>query len=133
MLDAGGGAAIAGAVQGIAAGTKQLANVAAEGHFAISEEGGRALLQAIKEMRHWIHDQSNRLTQLAQQPPIGGSYGAETIKPYAQSVATDQQGFIAMLKEFGDSLADAEQGINDAMDNYRKMDTDLAKPYTVEA
>lgn len=134
MLDAGGGGgAISGAIQGIAAGTKNLAAAAAEGHFAISEEGGRALLQAIREMRDWINGQDNRMLVLEQEPPLGSSHGAQAIKPYSRDVAADQQGFIAVLKEFGGSLDDAEQGIQDAIKNYHAMDTTLAKPYTVEA
>jgi len=131
MLDAGFGAAI----QGIAAGAKSLASAAAEGHFAVSEEGGRALLQAIREMRDWINGQDNRMLVLEQEPPLGGSHGAQAIKPYSRDVATDQQGFIAILKAFGTSLDDAERGIQDAMRNYKTMDTELATPYndTVEA
>lgn len=134
MLDAGGGGGFsAAAIQGIVAGTKKLASAAAEGHFAISEEGGRALLQAVREMRDWINGQDNRMVALQQAPPIGSSFGAEAIKPYARDVAADNQGFIAMLKAFGDSLNDAERGIEEAMNNYRTMDKDLAKPYSVEA
>jgi hypothetical protein len=134
MLDpGGGGAAIGAAMQSIAKQTANFASAAAEGHFAINENGGKALLQAIREMRDWINSQDRRLYQLQQQPPLGGSHGAETLKPYVQNVATDQQGFIPMLQAFGQSLDQAEQGINDAMGNYHKMDTELAKPYTLEA
>jgi hypothetical protein len=134
MLDpAGGGVAIGAAMASIAKQTASFANAAAEGHFAINENGGRALLQAIREMRDWINSQGDRLYQLQQQPPLGSSHGAETMKPYVQQVASDQQGFVTMLKAFGQSLDDAEQGIQEAMGNYRRMDTELAKPYTVEA
>lgn len=134
MLDpAGGGVAIGAAMASIAKQTASFANAAAEGHFAVNENGGRALLQAIREMRDWINSQDRRLYQLQQPPPLGGSHGAETMKSFVPQVAIDQQGFITMLKAFGDSLDQAEQGIQDAMGNYRTMDTELAKPYTVEA
>jgi hypothetical protein len=139
MLDPGGGggvaigAAIGAAAKSLQKSTADFAVQAAEGHFAVSEEGGRALLQAIREMRGWINDQGLRLNLLAQEPQLGGSHGAQAMKPFMQQVASDQQGFITMLQAFGDSLDQAEQGINDAMNNYRKMDTELAKPYTAGA
>jgi hypothetical protein len=131
MLDAGGGGGVpmSAAMAGIAQGAANFASAAAEGHFAVSEEGGRALLQAIREMRDWLNGQDIRLTQLSQLPPLGSSHGAEAVKPFVRDVAADQQGFIAMLMAFGDSLADAEKGITDAMGNYRHMDTELATPY----
>ncbi|MGH3878518.1 MAG: hypothetical protein ACRDSK_15925 [Actinophytocola sp.] len=125
--------AISAAVASIAQNAASFAKAASEGSFAVSENGGRALLQAIREMRDWINAQDNRLYQLQQPPPLGTSHGAETLKPYVQNVATDQEGFITMLKAFGDSLDQAEQGIQDAMANYKTMDTQLARPYTAEA
>lgn len=139
MLDPGGGggvgigAAIGAAAASLQKSTADFASSAAEGHFAVSEEGGRALLQAITEMRDWIDRQHLKLNLLQQEPQLGGSHGAQAMKPFVQQVATDQQGFITMLTAFGDSLDRAEQGINDAMGNYRRMDTELAKPYTEKA
>jgi hypothetical protein len=139
MLDPGGGggvgigAAIGAAAASLQKSTADFAVQAAEGHFAVSEEGGRALLQAIREMRGWIDGQGGRLTLLDQEPQLGGSHGAQAMKPFVQQVASDQQGFITMVNAFRDSLDKAEQGINDAIGNYRRMDTDLAKPYTAEA
>jgi hypothetical protein len=133
MVDAGFGGAMAAAVQGIAQGAASFAKAAAEGSFSVSESGGRALLEAIREMRDWIDSQGGRLTLLQQQPQLGGSHGAATMKPFVQDVASDQQGFITMLQAFRDSLDQAEQGINTAMRNYHTMDTGIAKNYTVEA
>jgi hypothetical protein len=84
-------------------------------------------------MRDWIDSQGGRLTLLQQQPQLGGSHGASTMKPYVQDVASDQQGFITMLQAFRDSLDQAEQGIKTAMGNYHTMDTGIARNYTVEA
>ena len=125
--------AISDAVASIAKNAASFAKAASEGSFAVNENGGRALLQAIREMRDWINAQDNRLFQLQQPPPLGTSHGAEALKPYVQNVATDQQGFITMLKAFGDSLDQAEQGIQAAMANYKTMDTQLARPYKAEA
>jgi hypothetical protein len=130
MFDAG---AISAAVADIAKGAASFAKAAADGSFAVSESGGRALLEAITEMRTWIEAQDQKLAFLAQEVPLGGSHGAQAMKPYVQQVASDNQGFVTMLRAFYNSLDEAEQGINDAMNNYRHMDTGIAKRYTVEA
>jgi hypothetical protein len=129
MAFPGMGAAVSAAAQAVVQGSKQLATEAAEGRFAISEEGGRALLEAIREMRSWIEGQGHRLTLLAQEPQLGGSHGAQTMKPFVQQVASDQEGFITMLQAFGTSLDAAEQGINDAIGNYHRIDAEHTTPF----
>lgn len=130
MFDIGG---MSAAVAGIAQGAASFAKAAADGSFAVSETGGRALLEAIREMRQWIDGQDSNLYYLEQEPPLGTSHGAQAMKPYMAQVASDNQGFVTMLKAFRDSLDQAEQGIQDAMNNYHHMDTGIAKQYTVEA
>lgn len=127
-MDMGG---ISAAVAGIAKGAANFANAAANGSFAVSETGGRALLEAIREMRDWIDGQAANLALLQQEPQLGGSHGAQAMKPYVQQVAGDQQGFLTMLQAFGASLDQAEQGITDAMGNYKHMDTGIASKYSV--
>lgn len=115
---------------GIAASMKAVRSMGADGHFAVNETGGQALLEAFREMATWVDDNLGRLGTLGEQPPLGSSHGASTIKPYVAEVATDQQGFITMLREFRQSLADAEQGVISAMDNYKQMDQGIAKKYS---
>lgn len=123
--------AMSAAVAGIAKGASDFAKAASEGSFAISERGGRALLEAIEEMSAWIDSQGGRLTLLQQDPRLGGSHGAQTMRPYVQQVASDQQGFITMLQAFRVSLDQAEQGIREAMNNYRSLDDGVAGKYKV--
>ncbi len=130
MLDAGG---MSAAVAAVAQGAASFAKAAADGSFSVSESGGRALLEAIRQMKDWIDSQDSRLYYLQQEPQLGGSHGAQAMKPYVQDVAGDQQGFITMLGAFRASLDDAEQGINDAMGNYHTMDHGIARQYTAEA
>jgi hypothetical protein len=117
MLDAGGMAAIG-------AGMASFKQAAEMKQFTVSPEGGDALLAAIKEMALWVDDNMSRLGYLARQQPLGSSHGAEAMKPYLQEVVTDQQGFVTQLREFRASLADAEQGVIAAMDNYGTTDQD---------
>jgi hypothetical protein len=116
MLDAGGGGGVSNLMGGILA-------AANDGSFAVNETGGTALLQAIREMAKWVDENLADLATLAQQPALGTSNGARAMKPYVQSVAVDQQGFLTMLREFRTSLTAAEQGVIGAMNNYRHIDT----------
>jgi hypothetical protein len=118
MLDVGGGA-------GIVASTQMFARAAAAGSFAVNRTGGSALLAAIEEMRNWIDSEEPFLALLRQQPPLGSSNGAEAIKPHTVNVASDDQGFLTMLREFRTSLDDAYRGIEAAMDAYQETDTGI--------
>jgi hypothetical protein len=100
------------------------------GSFAVNDTGGAALLTAIREMARWVDDNAGALRVLAQQPPLGTSVGANAMKPHVESVATDQEGFLTMLMEFRRSLTDAEQGVLNAMANYREQDSGTAQQYT---
>jgi len=115
MLDDGGGGG--GAFD-------QFANLAQSGGFAISASGGEALLQAIRALRDWIDEQGFTATQLTVQPKLGTSNGAEIMKPYMVSVATDEEGFIPVLAKLSDSLLKAEDAIGAAMSNYGAADED---------
>lgn len=95
---------------------------AASGQFAVNETGGKALLQAIRNMKDWVDENQADLQRLSVQPKLGGSNGASAMKPYMANVASDNQGFLTMLLKFRESLDKAEQGINDAMKNYQATD-----------
>lgn len=121
MLDAGGGGG-GGLIGGVAVGMKTIQKAGADGSFAISAEGGQALIDAFDEMTDWVNDNLGELRNLAQEPPLGTSNGANTVKPYVQNVASDQQGFLTMLLEFKDALVNGKQGVKAAMDNYQNID-----------
>src|ERR1044071_4182004 len=121
MFDVGGG--------GGAALMSGLLAAANDGSFAVNDTGAQALLTAIREMARWVDENIGRLRPLAQQQPLGTSNGAEVIKPYLQDVATDQEGFLTMLRELRTSINDAEPGVIGAMNNYRNIDHDVAGTY----
>lgn len=98
------------------------ASAATSGSFAVNEQGGEALLKAIRDMAAWYTSERARLETLSQEPSLGGSNGANAMKPHVMAVATDGQGFLTQLKAFGESLAKAEEGIKQAMANYRNAD-----------
>jgi hypothetical protein len=116
---------VAGGIGSIVGSAKSFANLASAGGFAVNETGGQALLSAIREMRDWIDTEGRNLTILTQEPPLGSSHGAETMKPYVAEVASDNQGFVTMLQEFRTSLDDAERGIKAAMASYQETDTGI--------
>jgi hypothetical protein len=110
MLDAGGGGGVP-SMDGFMA-------AAASGAFAVSATGGQALLKAIRDLAAVVDNNIADLSMNRRTLPLGGSNGANQMKPYMQDVLTDEQGFITRLKEFRASLVDAETAINAAMANY---------------
>jgi hypothetical protein len=118
--DAIGAAAAAGAA--IGASFMEFAQGAASGSFAISETGGQALLNAIRNLKDWIDENQHNAYQWGEEPLLGQSHGANVMRPYVANVATDGQGFLPNLLSLRASLDDAEAGIKAAMDNYQAMD-----------
>jgi hypothetical protein len=116
------GGAVAGAAAAIGESFAVFAKGAASGSFAISETGGKALLQAIRNMKDWVDENRGDVSQLSVQPKLGGSHGANVMAPFVAEVASDDQGFVPMLMKLRESLEDAERGITDAMKNYQAMD-----------
>ncbi|WP_424184312.1 hypothetical protein ACOBQX_20655 [Actinokineospora sp. G85] len=99
---------------------------AAAGQFAVNQQGGDALLAAIRELAAWIDGQRFSLRSLEQEPQLGSSNAAKVMKPYVLQVAIDHQGFLTQLFALYDSLVKAEQAIMKAMENYRQVDEDSA-------
>ena len=108
--------------EGVVAGSANLLKAANDGTFAISESGGKALLQALREMKDWVDENRGDLFRLKDQPPLGDSQGARAMKQFVPQVASDGQGFLTQLMAFRSSIENAEQGIKTAMANYRAMD-----------
>jgi hypothetical protein len=116
----------AGGFMSIGAAIGQFAEAAKMGGFAVSETGGKALLEAVKDMALWVDENLDSLGALDRQLPLGSSNGAAAMKPYMQNVASDKQGFLTQLREFRSSLAAAEEGITAAMKNYNNIDQGVA-------
>jgi len=122
---------IGGAMASMASSMVSFKEAAAGGSFAVNESGGKALLTAIREMAKWVDGNLADLSTLGKQQPLGSSKGAELMKPYLQNVATDKQGFITQLREFRQSLADAEEGVLAAMKNYGHMEQGIQGNFRV--
>jgi hypothetical protein len=122
MFIADGGGAATSPFDTIGQSMDMFANAASSGSFAINQTGGQALLQAIRNMRDWVDTNQADLNLLSEEPKLGGSNVAIAMKPYMAHIASDGQGFLTMLLKFRESLDKAEQGINDAMKNYKATD-----------
>lgn len=118
-IDDAGGASIGST---IGKSMSDFASGAASGAFAVSEEGGDALLRAIRDMARWVDEEQVRLDILRQKPLLGGSNGATVMAPFIQQVAEDGEGFLTRLNAFRESLIKAEEGIKQAMANYQNTD-----------
>ena len=106
----------------VAANMNQFASTAASGGFAINETGGQALLTAIHDMQDWLAGRLSDARVFQEKLPLGTSHGAEVVKSFNVQVAMDHDGFVTQLLAFRDSLTKAEEGIKQAMDNYRAAD-----------
>lgn len=125
-IDDAGGAALGST---IGKSMSDFAKGAASGAFAVNEEGGKALLAAINDMMEWVNGEKDRLNVLAQQPALGGSNGANVMKPHLQKVANDGEGFLTQLRAFSDSLLKADEGIRQAMQNYQNTDQAISTKF----
>lgn len=114
MLDAGGGGGVP-SMKGFVAAAKS-------GSFAVSESGGQALLSAIRDLARVVDENIADLRTANRALPLGGSNGANQMKPYMRDVLTDDQGFVTRLRQFRQSLVEAEEAINAAMANYKSTD-----------
>lgn len=114
MLDAGGGGGVPSMAGFVAA--------AKSGAFAVSESGGQALISAIRDLAEVVDKNIANMSTNRRKLPLGESNGAKVMKPYMENVLVDDQGFVTRLKEFRDSLVDAEEAINAAMANYKSTD-----------
>lgn len=122
FLADGGGGGGGSPFDAIGKSMDMFAGAAASGGFAVNETGGKALLQAIQNMKDWVDENRNDIQRLSFRIPLGSTTMAEALKPYMNDVLSDGQGFSTMLMKFRDSLNKAEEGIKDAMKNYQATD-----------
>jgi hypothetical protein len=122
MLIADGGGGGGSPFDAIGKSMDMFAGAAASGGFAVNETGGKALLQAIQNMKDWVDENRLEVQRLSFKIPLGSTTMAEALKPYMNNVVSDGQGFMTMLLKFRESLDKAEQGIKDAMKNYQATD-----------
>lgn len=125
MLDAGGGGG--GGVPSMAG----LVAAAASGAFTVNETGGQALLKAIRDLAEVVDNNLADLRTANRALPLGKSNGANQMKPYMRDVLTDDQGFATRLKQFRQTLVDAESAITAAMKNYHSTDADVQGNFRV--
>jgi hypothetical protein len=119
LVDPGGGGA---AFQGISDAVTGIQLAANEG-FAISEEGGQPLLDAIEDLAREVATALGKESVLGSHLPLGSTPNANVYKPFLASVATDPvQGAVPVLRNLHDQLATAHSAIKQAMTNYANTD-----------
>ncbi|HEX5494566.1 MAG TPA: hypothetical protein VFX70_08355 [Mycobacteriales bacterium] len=118
-IDPGDGAA---AFQGISDAVGGIQLAAAEG-FAISENGGQPLLNAIQELQEQVRTALSQSHRLEMQPALGATPNATVYKPFLATIASDPtQGAVPVLKKLQEELTSAHSSIQQAMNNYRATD-----------
>ncbi|WP_018681467.1 hypothetical protein [Actinokineospora enzanensis] len=110
----------------VGTGMADFLQAAQSGSFAVNEQGGQALLTAIRNMIDWIDENQAGWRLLAQQPRLGSTNNAEVLKPFMVQVASDSQGFVTQMMAMRESLGKAQDAIRIAMANYKHTDSDAA-------
>jgi hypothetical protein len=120
LVDPGGGAATSFA--GIHVAVDAIVAAASEG-FAISENGGQPLLNAIQDLQTEVRTALNDSSILTTHPPLGSTPNANIYKPFLATIASDPtQGAITVLKKLQTDLSNAHTAIQKAMNNYHATD-----------
>jgi hypothetical protein len=110
------------AFQGITEAANGIVAAALQG-FAISENGGQPLLDAIQDLRDEVEHALYASQNLQSQPPLGTTPNAEIYKPFLATIASDPvQGAIPVFRQLQDDLDRAAAAIKQAMANYRDAD-----------
>lgn len=123
MLEAPGGG---GGFQGITTAVDSLVAAGSAG-FALSDNGGQPLINAIEALQTEVRQALNNSQVLEDQPQLGSTPNAKVFKPFLATIASDpHQGAIAVLKQLQDDLTRAEAVIKQAMKNFHETDTDAA-------
>ena len=96
---------------------------AANGGFAVSDEGGQAMVRAIEDFQDWLLDARTDINHLKLPPKLGGSPAAIKAAEHTALVASgDERSFEHVLVQLGPILEDAKNGIKQAMANLQHAD-----------
>jgi hypothetical protein len=93
------------------------------GTFGIAPDAGKALLDAIHYCQDGLDMAWNEVSTIQQQVKLGTSPDALVMIEFNQQVGTDAATALNGLREI---LAQAENGVAEAMKHYRRMDDDGA-------
>ncbi len=122
MLVADGGGGNEGAFGGIGSAVSGIVAAADEG-FAISENGGQPLLDAISDLSTEVATALANSSSLEHQPALGSTPNAAVFKPFLATIASDpSQGAIPVLRKLQQDLAAAHQAIQKSIHNYQDTD-----------
>jgi hypothetical protein len=101
-----------------------LTKTASVGGFAVSEAGGRTLLDAVREFREELDAQRANLAKIKQEPRLGGTPAAAPVADHVRkSAAGDPRSLEAAIEKAAEALDEFEAGIRAAMANYRETDS----------
>jgi hypothetical protein len=118
------------AFQGITEAANGIVAAALQG-FAISENGGQPLLDAIQDLKIELESALRDSSKLEMEPALGNTPNAKIYKPFLATVATDPvQGAIPVFRQLLDDLNKAEAAIRQAMANYRDADVSAGADIT---
>lgn len=102
-----------------------LSRLASADGFAVNDQGGRSLLDAVRAFRAELDAQRANLAKVKETPRLGATPGAVTVAGHVQrSAAGDSRSLEAAIERASEALDEFETGIRAAMANYRTTDAD---------
>lgn len=112
-----------GSLAQFAASTHNLRQAALDGSFAVSEDAGQQMIQAIDRCLERVVEIRSFTEIVRRRTPLGNSPAGVAMAEFNQQVAYgDDQSALRVLARFQEVLGDARTAIEQAMRNYREVD-----------
>ena len=113
-----------GSLAQFAASTHNLRQAALDGSFAVTEDAGQQMINAINKCLDGLFSSREGLQQIQQGTPLGTSPAGVAMAKFNQQVASgDNQSAIHALERFQEVLEEARAAIEQAMRNYHAADS----------
>ena len=112
-----------GSLAQFAASTHNLRQAALDGSFAVSEDAGQQMINAINKCLDGLLESRQSLMKIRQGTPLGTSPAGVAMAQFNQQVADgDNQSAFYALERFQEVLNEARSAIEQAMRNYQQAD-----------
>ena len=99
---------------------------AAQGSFWISQEGGQAMVNVIRDFLQDMDRHERKLEPIQHKPPLGQLAGGRVMSPFMMKVAMDENGFMLRFSELRTVLIKTRDALQQAMVNYQQHDAENA-------
>jgi hypothetical protein len=100
----------------------ELKTLASKGGFAVDENTGNRMIQALQGVLDSLEARWSSLQQFQQRPPVSTTATAQWVAGHMLNTATDGQGLLTQLQQARAEFPTYIEAINLAKSNYREQD-----------